>query len=307
MGAFHGAEICELVGLYLLNRTKSLLNRKNMGIYRDDSLMVIRKIPDVQLERLKKNLHKTFNEEGFKITIDMGLEKAEFLDIELDLRTGNYRPYRKPNSQIRYVDNNSNHPKFIKKEIPNMVNRRISTLSSNQEIFDRAKADYINALRDSNYNDVNMVHTPKKDNRKRRTRKNIIYYQPPFCSSVKDNLGQKFLKLVQKHFNTSHPYHKFLNKNTIKLSYSCTGNIKSVIMAHNRRLLEQDNARATSTTKCNCRDPNQCPLDGNCLQKSIIYQATINSNNEEKIYIGSTANTFKTRFNGHTNTFRQDS
>ena len=38
MGSFDGAEVCELVGLYLLNILKSEFGGKNIGLYRDDGL-----------------------------------------------------------------------------------------------------------------------------------------------------------------------------------------------------------------------------------------------------------------------------
>ena len=36
MGSSDGAEMCELVGLYLLNKIKPLLGSNNVGLYRDD-------------------------------------------------------------------------------------------------------------------------------------------------------------------------------------------------------------------------------------------------------------------------------
>ena len=38
MGGFHGAEICELVGLHILSKLKHIL--PNVGLYRDDGLAV---------------------------------------------------------------------------------------------------------------------------------------------------------------------------------------------------------------------------------------------------------------------------
>ena len=49
-----------------------------------------------------------------------------------------------------------------------------------------------------------------------------------------------------------------------------------------------------------------CPLDGKCLTKSIIYQASVTTNNNEPTqhYIGLTDTTFKIRYNNHTSSFR---
>ena len=45
MGSYHGAEICELVGLcflYDLTEDKKI-NRTNCGLYRDDGLLIVKK------------------------------------------------------------------------------------------------------------------------------------------------------------------------------------------------------------------------------------------------------------------------
>ena len=42
MGSFDGAELCELVGLYLLNKIKPLLGTGNVGLYRDDGLAIVK-------------------------------------------------------------------------------------------------------------------------------------------------------------------------------------------------------------------------------------------------------------------------
>ena len=47
------------------------------------------------------------------------------------------------------------------------------------------------------------------------------------------------------------------------------------------------------------------PLAGNCLQSSVIYQATVTrkDNNKEETYIGLTENEFKTRYRNRTVSF----
>ncbi|PIK40960.1 hypothetical protein BSL78_22189 [Apostichopus japonicus] len=41
MGAFDGAEVCELVGLFILNELRTKLNVDSVGLYRDDGLAVM--------------------------------------------------------------------------------------------------------------------------------------------------------------------------------------------------------------------------------------------------------------------------
>ena len=50
-----------------------------------------------------------------------------------------------------------------------------------------------------------------------------------------------------------------------------------------------------------------CPVDGQCQTKSIIYQSTVtrHDNNKEETYVGLTENTFKSRYDGHTCSFRK--
>ena len=45
---------------------------------------------------------------------------------------------------------------------------------------------------------------------------------------------------------------------------------------------------------CNCRESNECPLQGNCLTSGVIYEAkvTTEDNGEVRNYIDMTANDF---------------
>ena len=54
---------------------------------------------------------------------------------------------------------------------------------------------------------------------------------------------------------------------------------------------------------CNCRVKDNCPLDGKCLHKCIVYQANVITNNECKEYFGA-AEEFKLCNNNHTMSFR---
>ena len=88
---------------------------------------------------------------------------------------------------------------------------------------------------------------------------------------MKTNIGKTFLKLIDKHFPRSSKLHKIFNRNTIKVSYCCTENMSMIIKKHNKKII---NNKATPTTPpCNCRKKTECPLNGNCQQPSVIYQA----------------------------------
>ena len=42
MRTFDGAELCELVGIYILCFLAKLINEKDCGLYRDDGLLILK-------------------------------------------------------------------------------------------------------------------------------------------------------------------------------------------------------------------------------------------------------------------------
>ena len=72
---------------------------------------------------------------------------VNFLDVTFDLATGKYKRYRKPNDDPLYIHKHSNHPPSILRQLPASVNKRISTLSSDKQVFDDAVQTYQNELR----------------------------------------------------------------------------------------------------------------------------------------------------------------
>ena len=62
MGAYDEAEVCELVGTFLLEKISEICNKSNIGLYRDDGLSIFRNKSDAQLEKMKKKLQRLFKE-----------------------------------------------------------------------------------------------------------------------------------------------------------------------------------------------------------------------------------------------------
>jgi len=44
MGSYDDAEVCELVGLFILNDLCNIYGKENIGLYRDDGLAVFKNI-----------------------------------------------------------------------------------------------------------------------------------------------------------------------------------------------------------------------------------------------------------------------
>ena len=56
---------------------------------------------------------------------------------------------------------------------------------------------------------------------------------------------------------------------------------------------------------CNCRAKYECPLDGKCRAKSVVYKCIASTSiNPEKLYLGTAEGEFKKRFYNHKKSFK---
>ena len=99
MGSYGGTEICELVGLFILNHSGKKFGKKNIGLYRDDGLAIIKNRSARLADKTREELHNVFEQFCLKITAEANLHVVNFLDLTFDLATGKYKPYRKPNDE----------------------------------------------------------------------------------------------------------------------------------------------------------------------------------------------------------------
>ena len=74
MSCYDGAEVCELVGSFILNKLTSIINKSNIGLYRDDGLGIFYNVSKPEIERKKKAMIKVFNGCGLSITIQCNLK-----------------------------------------------------------------------------------------------------------------------------------------------------------------------------------------------------------------------------------------
>ena len=125
--------------------------------------------------------------------------------------------------------------------------------------------------------------------------------------------------ILDRNFSNTSPkgneLRKIFNRHTIKINYSSMNNTKQIIDNQNKHLLkssetEQNENNHINSTRdkktCNCRQKDACPLNINCLQSSVIYQAAVTrkDNLTTETYVGLTENDFKTRHRNHTASFR---
>ena len=112
----------------------------------------------------------------------------------------------------------------------------------------------------------------------------------------------QILNLLDIHFPKSNKLHKIFNRNTVKVSYCCTENLSSIIKTHNKKVT---NEKITPRDQCNCKNRNDCPLDGNCQTSDIIYKCIASTTvNPDKIYLGTAEGNFKKRYYNHKTSFK---
>ena len=56
--------------------------------------------------------------------------------------SGTYKQYCKPNEETPYIHAKSNHPATYLKQLPKSIEARLSNLSSNPEVFNKASKHY---------------------------------------------------------------------------------------------------------------------------------------------------------------------
>ena len=103
------------------------------------------------MEKIKKRLQKLFKNNGLDVVIDSNLKIVNYLDVTFNLNDSTYRPYETLDNIIQYIYDESNHPPNIIKQIPKIIEKRFSQLSSNEEIFNESAFFYEDKLHQSGY------------------------------------------------------------------------------------------------------------------------------------------------------------
>jgi hypothetical protein len=210
MEYFDSAEVCEIVGLFLIKELSEL--GIEQGIYRDDGLCVTDLAPR-EVEKYKKKMSEIFRKYKLDITIEANKKK----DIYLDLQKGENDSFRKPEDNPTYVSKESNHPLKVLEIIPKGVNkclRRISNLPQTIRMHWKEVGIISNYQPEENTNESSV---PKRN----RCRK-IRYFNTPFSKDVKTNVGKQCLQAMDKHFPKGNTLHKIVNRNNVNISYRCT-------------------------------------------------------------------------------------
>ena len=307
MGSYDGAEVADIVGLYLLSKLAHLPMQG--GLYRDDALFASSQQPK-EIHKTMEKVKAIMEENGLEIKAKCNTKVANFLDATFDLANNQVRPYRKPGQVIEYIHVDSNHPSHVLKNTVAEVSKRLSALSSSKQIFDNAKGPEQEALKRAGYSET-LTYQPEEEvtaKPRRRRRRQEIWFNAPFCRSVETKIGQRFFGILDSCFPPGHPLHRTFNRHTVRLSYRTMPNLARVIAGHNAKVVA-DNLpdQRPYNSNCNCRGGVECcPVDGaRCKDDNVIYQAGVTAVGKRREgYVGMCAPSFKSRLGNHKTDFK---
>ena len=75
-----GANLCELVRLFVLSRVKDMFGAENVGLYYDDGMAVFPNCSGFKVDKSKKQAHVYFKSLGLRITVESPLMITHFLN-----------------------------------------------------------------------------------------------------------------------------------------------------------------------------------------------------------------------------------
>ena len=100
---YDGAEVCELIGIFMLSLLSKHINKNHIELYRNDGLAILKNNSRTEVEKFKKKFQKLFKEKHIDIIVQYNFKITNFFNITLKLNDGSYRPYRKSKQETNYI------------------------------------------------------------------------------------------------------------------------------------------------------------------------------------------------------------
>ena len=157
-----------------------------------------RKVKNQFLTKLKNNIKTVKQSKNALTSADKTsktyrLSKEEHEELLANAVTSNYK---KANNSIK-----------------NSIEAKLSKLPSNEKVFNESVLIYQEVLDKSGYkHQLPFQKTSTNGTQRRRIKKNILWFNPPFSEYAVTKTGKTFLRLIDKHFPPHHKLHKFFNK-----------------------------------------------------------------------------------------------
>ena len=98
--------------------------------------------------------------------------------------------------------------------------------------------------------------TQSKPKWKSTKRRNIIWFNPPFCYGVHSRVAKFFLQQIDKHFPRDDILQKLFNHGNMKVNHSCMSSMPKIIRRHNSKI--QNSNSVFPQKKCNRRREEDC-------------------------------------------------
>ena len=153
----------DLVGVYILSQLETIINKSQMGLYREDGSVSLRGANGQKMDKTRKNIAEIFKKIGLQINIVTNLKGIDFLDVTFDLTNVRFRPYKKPNVKLLYVHTSFNHPPQIIMQLPNTIKERLCYNSSFETVLSFTKVECEVVLKKSGYKaNLNQLRTGKE-------------------------------------------------------------------------------------------------------------------------------------------------
>ena len=155
---------------------------------------------------------------------ESNLRIVNYLDVTLNLNDGSFRSCDKPDDISQYINKESNHPSDLIKHLPASTEKRLSSNSSDEKIFQELAIYYEDISNKAGYIDKVVHDAPgasNLENKNKNRQWNVIWFNLPCSKSVTTRIGQFFLYLIDAHFPKNHTFNKIFNRNKTKVSYRC--------------------------------------------------------------------------------------
>ena len=119
--------------------------------------------------------------------LQCNLVKTNILDVTFDLKIGTYYSYRKHNTEILYKHKQSSHPPSIIKQIPSIINKRVTDLSCDSDHFNKAAPHCVKSvqIRSFFWSIFSCIRTEYGDLRNKS----------PYSVRIQENTDQKNLRI----------------------------------------------------------------------------------------------------------------
>ena len=181
-------------------------------MYRGGGLAYFENVGGPQAEKIRIDVIKVFKQElDLSITSEANLKIVNFLDVTLNLSTGKYQPYNKPNNDPKYIDFNSNHPPSVTQNFADSISTRINNLLSDEHVLNSRKNIYDNAC------NVFVEVQKRKSNRGRKT----TCFSLSYSCSVATNIDKKFFSLPDKHLPKNTNSIRFTKTRSTSVTVEC--------------------------------------------------------------------------------------